>query len=236
MIRAVFFDLYETLITEFDPGWKRKMPIGTRLGLDPEAFRGEWRARRRERHTGFYRDYRAVLREICRSMGKTVDRELIEKLYAERVAAKAAPFSRIRKDITSLLQDLREMGLKLGLISNSEPEEVMAWPKCDLAPFFDDAVFSHEAECMKPDPEIYRIACRRMGVRSEESAFVGDGGSNELEGAAAAGMMPLRAAWYSAQWVKVTGSEIRNEGDAAYLRVDTPGRLVTFLRDRRYRD
>ncbi len=230
MVRAVFFDLFETLMTEFDPPWEGKSPVGTRLGLDAQGFRKEWTARRRGRHTGAYADYRAILREICHAMGVAPDEDLIQTLYAERLAAKAVPFSRIRKDIIHLLGDLGKMELGIGLITNSEPEEVNAWPTSELAPFFHDAVFSHEIGYMKPDPEIYRIACRRMGVKPRESVFVGDGGSNELEGAAKVGMMPLRAAWFSVQWAQATGAELRNERDAAYQRLGAPGELITFIR------
>lgn len=41
---------------------------------------------------------------------------------------------------------------------------------------------------MKPDPAIYLLACRRLGVAPEDCVFVGDGGDRELEGAAAVGM------------------------------------------------
>jgi len=161
MIEAVFFDLYETLVTEFDPGWKKKTPLGERLGLGVERFREEWRARRRPRHTGAYRDYRAVLREICETMGETPDEDLIQTLYTERCNAKTAPLREIRRDILGLLEDLEEMKLRIGLITNSEPEEVSAWPRSDLAPFFDDAVFSHKVRYMKPDPDLIIDTCNK---------------------------------------------------------------------------
>lgn len=234
MIRAVFFDLFETLITEFDPNREKRIPVGTRLDLDAKGFRKEWRARRRERHTGAYKDYPEVLRDIHRAMQVeegVLDEDLIQTLNAERLTAKAAPFSRIRNDVLGLLHDLRDMELVIGLITNSEHEDVVAWPKSDLSPFFNDAVFSHKVGYMKPDPEIYHIACQRTGVRPEEAVFVGDGGSNELEGAANIGMMPIRAAWFSVQWAQITGSELRNEKDSAYPRLAIPGDLLPILRE-----
>ena len=154
MIEAVFFDLYETL-------GNKKIPLGERLGLGAERFREEWRARRRPRHTGAYRDYRAVLREICETMGETPDEDLIQTLYTERCNAKTAPLREIRRDILGLLEDLEEMKLRIGLITNSEPEEVSAWPRSDLAPFFDDAVFSHKVRYMKPDPDLIIDTCNK---------------------------------------------------------------------------
>jgi putative hydrolase of the HAD superfamily len=234
LIRAVFFDLFETLITEFDPNREEKIPAGTRLGLDAEVFRKEWRARRRERHTGAYNDYPEVLRDIYQAIQVEeggLDEDMIQTLNTERLAAKAAPFSKIRDDILELLYGLRDMELVIGLITNSEPEDVAAWPESDLSPFFDDAVFSHKVGYMKPDPEIYHIACQRTCVKPRESVFVGDGGSNELGGAANIGMMPLRAAWFSVQWTQITGSELRNEKDSAYPRLATPVDLLPTLRE-----
>jgi putative hydrolase of the HAD superfamily len=44
----------------------------------------------------------------------------------------------------------------------------------------------------KPDPEIFLHACRSLGLRATECAYVGDGGGHELTAAAALGMRALR--------------------------------------------
>ena len=49
---------------------------------------------------------------------------------------------------------------------------------------------------MKPDPEIYNLACERLGIVSAKAVFVGDGGFDELQGAAEVGMRPVQARWY----------------------------------------
>ena len=41
---------------------------------------------------------------------------------------------------------------------------------------------------LKPHPETYRVACERLGIAPGECLYVGDGGDNELTGAAAAGL------------------------------------------------
>ena len=43
-----------------------------------------------------------------------------------------------------------------------------------LADAFDDIVCSAEVGCAKPDPEIYRLACQRLGVPPERCVFVDD--------------------------------------------------------------
>ena len=49
----------------------------------------------------------------------------------------------------------------------------------------------------KPDVCIYEEASKRLGIDLGECLFVGDGGSNELAGARAAGMEAVQAKWYT---------------------------------------
>ena len=44
---------------------------------------------------------------------------------------------------------------------------------------------------LKPHPETYRVVCERLGIAPPECLYVGDGGDNELTGAAAAGLHPV---------------------------------------------
>ena len=46
---------------------------------------------------------------------------------------------------------------------------------------------------MKPDREIFELACSRLCVQPSEAYFVGDGGYDELQGAASVGMRTIQA-------------------------------------------
>ena len=70
--------------------------------------------------------------------------------------------------------------------------EVAAWPRSPLRPCFDAAIFSCDVGAAKPDAGIYLAACETLGVAPAECLFVGDGGSDELRGAAALGMVPVQ--------------------------------------------
>lgn len=200
MVEAIFFDLYETLITELDPNWQPTPSLAQRLGIDEDVCLSEWRARYRASMTGAITDYRCVLRQICNAAGKPIDQELIEQLYQERLATKAMPFARIEDSVVDALQRIRDKEIKPGLISNARPEEVQAWHDCRLASLFDSVVFSFEAGSLKPEPEIYHIGCGRLEVAPDRSLFIGDGGSDELAGAAAIGMTPYWATWFIDRW------------------------------------
>ena len=60
----------------------------------------------------------------------------------------------------------------------------------------DDAVFSCRVDHMKPDMQIYQLACSNLGTTPAQCFFVGDGGFDELRGASAVGMQAIQATWY----------------------------------------
>jgi putative hydrolase of the HAD superfamily len=43
----------------------------------------------------------------------------------------------------------------------------------------------------KPDPRIYDLVCRQLGVEPDRCLYVGDGSSRELTGAREVGMTPI---------------------------------------------
>ncbi|MED1865282.1 HAD family hydrolase [Fictibacillus nanhaiensis] len=196
MVKAVFFDLYETLITEWKDGRKKAKYSIKPLGLDNKIFKVEWDLRRELRMNGTFLDHESVLRDILRSQGMEPKLDAIEQVHRERMAVKRIPFQEMNPLVLGLLRTLKSKGLKLGLISNAAAEEVYAWETCDLADFFDEVIFSYEARVAKPQKEIYQLACEKLGVTPQESVFIGDGGSDELRGATEAGMTALQATWF----------------------------------------
>ena len=204
MIEAVFFDLYETLITELDPLAPERRPwrmlAAERLGIEEHAFEREWRDRSKQRMAGRFENHAAVLHEICQAIGHSADAASLHQLQLDRILLKQPPFAAIDDAILAALKRIKATGVKIGLISNCAPEEAAAWTTCRLAPLIDDAVLSYQVGYMKPDPEIYELACRRLAVELQRAIFVGDGGSNELAGAAQVGLTPYWATWFLDRW------------------------------------
>ncbi|MCL6442203.1 MAG: HAD family hydrolase [Alicyclobacillus sp.] len=203
VVEAVFFDLYETLITEWEQGEKVADfgSPGTALGLNEDTFRREWALRRDRRMTGEFSDYCAVLRDICAAHGINADEDVLRSLHDIRLRAKSIPFQRIRPDILGMLHALKRRGVKLGLISNCAPEEVEGLASSALGAAFDDMVLSFQVGLAKPCREIYQLACDRLDVDPVNSVFIGDGGSNELVGARQAGLHAYHAAWFQPDFI-----------------------------------
>jgi putative hydrolase of the HAD superfamily len=78
----------------------------------------------------------------------------------------------------------REQGVRTGLISNSWGLGIYDRAPTDL---FDAVVISGEVGLHKPQPEIYRLACERLGVEPSGAVFVDDLREN-CAGAEAVGM------------------------------------------------
>lgn len=84
-----------------------------------------------------------------------------------------------------VIKELHARGYKLGIISNLIGEyEVPNWLKDNgLEAYFDSVVLSPVCGIRKPDPEIYRIAARELGVEPEECASVADNLGRDITGA-----------------------------------------------------
>ena len=102
--------------------------------------------------------------------------------------------SRLSEGNSSLpiLDSLREMGVRLALVSDASDETVRAWPSSQLSSRFDVSVFSCVEGARKPDARLYRRAREQLGLEAAQCIFVGDGGSRELSGAEAVGIRAFR--------------------------------------------
>ena len=233
MLKAVFFDLYETLVTEFDPDWKPRPSTAERLGVDPRAFRAAWQEAEDARFTGAFPDYPSALRFVCDVIGEKPDEAVLQELIREKAALKARPFLDVEDAIIDMLRGLKTAGVKVGLISNCSPGEAAAWDQCSLAPLFDRVVFSYEAGCMKPSAEIYHLGCRELRIDPSRAAFVGDGGSDELAGAADAGLRPYWASWFIDRWPEWRQSRDVYVRAKEWPRLKTPGEVVELVTSER---
>ena len=99
----------------------------------------------------------------------------------------AAALIQVPDQTQSVLRALKSKGKKIGLISNADVMEVAAWSRCPVADLFDSTVFSCSVGWAKPEAEIYEIALKELAVIPSEAIFVGDGGSDELQGASERG-------------------------------------------------
>ncbi|MGN1021056.1 MAG: HAD family hydrolase [Aristaeellaceae bacterium] len=194
MIRAVIFDMYETLITHYRCPLYFSAEMAADAGLPAADFQRLWRATEEARTTGLL-TLEDALTDILRACGRR-DPDRVDAIVRRRVATKEACFRHLHEGVLPMLSALKAQGMLVGLISNCFSEEAAVIRESALYPFFDAPLLSWEEGLQKPDAAIFRRCMERLGVSPEECLYVGDGGSHELETARRLGMEALQAAWY----------------------------------------
>lgn len=96
----------------------------------------------------------------------------------------------IPADVPGALEALRGR-FRLGVVSNANGTVRAKLERLGLAAHFETVVDSREEEIEKPDPRLFRVALRRMNLRPEETAYVGDMYHVDVVGARAAGLTPV---------------------------------------------
>lgn len=79
---------------------------------------------------------------------------------------------------------------KVGLVSNFTYAPVIyaALRKLRINKFFNAVLVSQEVGWRKPNPKIFHEALKRLGVKADETVYVGDSPLEDIRGAARAGM------------------------------------------------
>ena len=89
------------------------------------------------------------------------------------------------------LGELAARGYRLAVVSNSDGRADALLARLGLAKSFEFVVDSHDVGVEKPSPRIFEIACERLGLPPERCAYVGDVMAFDVEGARAAGLVPV---------------------------------------------
>jgi len=95
-------------------------------------------------------------------------------------------------DVKETLMTLKEMGLKIGIVSNGFQTDIDAvLLRTGLTGVFDVAVGADAVGKPKPCKEIFLYALEKIGVPPQDALFVGDNPKTDYEGAEKAGLKPL---------------------------------------------
>ena len=222
MVRAVIFDMFETLITHFESPLYFGTQMAEDIGISEEKFQSMWHPTEYDRTVG-----NATLEEVLVKIleeNHIYSVELLDKIVKKRIRAKEECFKHLHPEIISMLSTLKEKGYLIGLISNCFSEEAEVIRKSVLFPYFDVLCLSYEQGMQKPDEEIYQKCMKELAVKAEECLYVGDGGSNELEAAKKLGMKAVQAAWYLKQ-----GTRQPTGRKPEFVQIETPLGVIKLL-------
>lgn len=194
MIRAVIFDMFETLITHYNSPLYFGAQMAADAGISEHAFQSLWHPTEYDRSVGNV-TLEEVLEMIFRK-NQCYSEALVEKIAQKRTGVKEECFRHLHPEIIPMLQELKKKGYLVGLISNCFSEEAVVIRRSVLFPYFDALMLSYEQGVQKPDAEIYHRCMKELNVKAEECLYIGDGGSHELEAAKGLGMDTAQAVWY----------------------------------------
>jgi len=201
-MKAVIFDLFETLITEWGKHKYTNKEVATDLGISLHEFRAESAKLQKKRYSGEISEtvqfYKMILEQLCIER----DEHLLHTIVAKREKCKRDCFKIIVPEILDMLNVLKTNGFLIGMISNCSTEEILGLKDSALYSYFDTIVLSCDVGLVKPDVKIYEHCASLLQVESSNCFFVGDGGSDELNGAKNARMTPLKALWFTKYFAK----------------------------------
>ena len=222
MIKAVIFDMYETLITLFESPLYFATQMAIDAGISEEEFQSLWEPTEDDRTVG-----KKTLEEILEFILKEkqcYSEELFSRIVEKRKISKKECFKHIHPEIFPMLKGLRKKGICIGLISNCFSEEVEAIKSSELFPYFDATYLSFEQGLKKPEKEIFIRCMDKLSVSPDECIYVGDGGSLELETASQLGMKALQAVWYLKEG---TTQPVGRKKD--FIQVETPMEILKYI-------
>ncbi|MFK8003827.1 MAG: HAD family hydrolase [Polyangiales bacterium] len=98
---------------------------------------------------------------------------------------------RVPSELVEALHDARAAGWVPAIVSNSEGRLVELFDKVGLEDMFEIIVDSANVGIRKPDPRIFEIALKTLGIRAEDAVYAGDIPDVDVEGAREAGVRPF---------------------------------------------
>ena len=100
-------------------------------------------------------------------------------------------FTTLEENVFEVLEYLKQK-YKLGIITNGlhilQNSKIIA---SGLAKYFDDIIISGDVNIHKPDKEIFLMSCNNLGVKPDETVFIGDKLEYDINGAVNAGLKAI---------------------------------------------
>lgn len=124
-----------------------------------------------------------VLHALAKEYGGTLTDDLLARYRAAQFERRAQDFV-LRDGVRETLEQLRNRGLHLGIVSNVDDDHFAHMMELSqLERYFDSLLTSEQAQSCKPDPGIFHQALQRAGCKPEEAFFVGDSVQQDIAGA-----------------------------------------------------
>ncbi len=206
MIKAVFFDFYQTLSgwgqTSFEASLRK---IAARYRVEINWERYDTAIENLFVHTpvskppthALAESVVAVMMRQCEFIRELGVQEHVEQMAWELLQSGhplfAATNATLYDDVVPTLQRLRDAGFKLGIVSNWDTPLDPLLERLGIVDYFDAIVASHDVRVRseKPDPDVFNYALAAVGVSAEETVHIGDTYEADIIGARNVGIRPI---------------------------------------------
>ena len=241
-ITTVTFDLWQTLLLdERDLGQARAMvrlegaqsalaKFGQDFDLEKisDAYMSCFQQCREVRNGGLDVDFREqvsiFVNHINPGLAERLDRAIMDEIaqfYADSFLVHPPP---AHEDALHVLEAIKEMGFKMGLISNTGMTPGFTFrsymEERGMLEYFHTLTFSDEVKLAKPSSEIFMMTLEAMDARPEQTIHVGDHVINDVVGAKRCGM---KTVWISGFYEREDLNDPETEPD---ITVDTLAAVV----------
>ena len=201
MIKAIFFDFYNTLVRFWPPLDQIQQASCQEFGfqIDAEAISFGYSVadlyfnrenelkplatRTEDDRLEFFARYEQILLD---NAGLSVTLDLARQIW--QIAISVPKDFIAFDDTVGSLERLKNQGYRLGVISNLRRDMDKLCSDLRMAPYLDFCLTSAEVGVEKPDPAIFVAALERAGVSPTEAVHVGDQPRSDLVGARGAGL------------------------------------------------
>ena len=186
MIKAVLFDLDGVLVSTDEYHYRSWKKLSAEEGFD--FFDHE-----------FNHKFRGVARMECieiitKASGKNYSSEQKQELADRKNRYFAESLSSVTTEVLlpgtlSVLNELRKRGIKIAVASNSR-NAVTIIKQVKIEHLLDAIIDGHQIENSKPDPEVFLLAAKKVGIPPAQCLVVEDAVAG-IESARRAGMKAL---------------------------------------------
>lgn len=228
MLRGIVFDLDHTLFDRYAT-LRKALPVFYNHYRDriPEQIGQEEFIERlielekKYIHFDWFRVFGEASKEgILSPLNRAETEEAKQFLFNEcwSVVAVKFPFAK------PTLEKLKEMGFKLGLVTNGPNHvQMKKLEMLELENSFDEIVITGDLGVHKPHSLPFEIMSQKLGIDPGELAYVGDHPLNDVEGSRKAGYTPI--------WLNATGYWSYTEIARAPYEIDSVAELPDLLQN-----
>ena len=189
MVKAVLFDLYNTLI-DFMKMKRMSCEAAIAAMIDGGLLmeKGEAYEKLFELYSVHGIEHQEIFQKFLEKHLGKVDYRILAKgiaAYRKVQAGFLEPFPHVRQTMVRL----KERGLKLGIVSDAPG--LKGWVRLaemNLLDFFDVVVTLDDTGKLKPHRMPFAAAVKKLGFKPKEILFVGDNPKRDIAGAKAVGM------------------------------------------------